>query len=519
MLPDQLANESSLNLGDDMLNWLDRAIGVFAPGVEAKRLADRIKVDQIRQFAAAKNLRASGDWRPIDTDINSLIRSGSEVIRNRTAQLVNDFAYFARAVNNLVDFTVGEGITFQSQVMRGTGKGGKLEPDKRARQQIEDARKWWMDEADAAGKSHYHEIEQVWKRQDVMAGESIIVKVWDKTPGLYLPYTLQMYQSDWLNSDYSKATDRDTLLDQGVEFNRRTGRVVAYHFMVPDGLNKWSGTNKAKRILAADVIHGFKLLQPGQLRGVTPFTPAILLADDLQEYLGANIDRAKMAAKWLAFVETDDAATWKKGTNEDSTLTLDNAIIEFLKAGEKVNINTADVPGETFTPTTKLLLQMLAISVNVPYEMLSGDYGGLNYNTMRTVRNDFAKFNRPVIKRHCRQFGTQVNRGFFDALYLSGKVDMPGYLDDPRHWQAGVWQPPGVEPLDLLRESRGHIDLVDNLLFSPQEIIAARGRDAEEVLNEAKEFKEMRVERGLDMLATSKALQTNPAVVAGGKKK
>jgi capsid protein len=198
---------------------------------------------------------------------------------------------------------------------------------------------------------------------------------------------------------------------------------------------------------------------------------------------------------------------------------LDNAIIEHLKPGDKVNINAADVPGESFSPFTKFILQMLAVSVGVPYELVAGDYGGLNYNTTRTVRNDFAKATRPIIRRHCRQFGVQVNRAFFDALYLTGKVNMPGYQQNPRHWREGLWQPPGVEPLDLLRESRGQIDLVKNLLYSPQEIIIGRGRDPEEVLNEIQEFKRMVEARGLSLEEVSTALQTNPAAVAANGNK
>jgi capsid protein len=173
------------------------------------------------------------------------------------------------------------------------------------------------------------------------------------------------------------------------------------------------------------------------------------------------------------------------------------------------------VPGDNFGPTTKFFLQMLAVSHDVPYELVAGDYSGLNYNTTRTVRNDFAKAMRPLVARHCRQFGARINRLFFDALHLTGKVAMPGYATNQRHWMAGIWQPPGQEPLDLLRESRGQIDLVKSLLFSPQEIITGRGRDPEDVLNELQEFKRMAEERGLSLEEVSTAMQTNPAAVAG----
>lgn len=500
---------------------LDRAIGIFAPGREASRIDARLRTMQLRQFAAAKHSRLMGDWAPVATDINSLIRSSNATVRNRTRQLVGDFAYFARAVQILVDHTIGTGITMQSRIVRGTTEAGKAKLHSTAIRSVEDAWARWCEEADAAGKLHYHELERLWKRQDVVDGESIVVLAWDTRPGRYLPLSLQAYEADWLSSDYAAKPASNALIDQGVEFDRITGRVIAYHFRVPDGFSPLTGNLRSVRVEAENVLHGFEMLRPGQLRGVSPFTPAILLADDLQEYLGANIDRAKMAAKWLAFVETEDAGKWQRGrTTTDSDTgrrqtVLDNAIIDFLSPGDKVNINTAEVPGDAFGPFVRFVLQMLAVSVGVPYELVSGDSGGLNYNTTRTVRNDWAKALRPMVSRHIRQYSQPIYRAFLDACHLTGRINMPGYASNPLPWQACMWQPNGVEPLDLLRESRGQIDLKDNYLWSPQEIIAARGRDPEEVLNEHKEWREMCASRDLQPVATSKALQTNPAAVAG----
>lgn len=500
---------------------IDRTVGMLFPGLESRMMEARIRNFSLRMFAAAKESRLLGDWAPVGTDINTLIRTSNPTIRNRTRQLVGDFAYFARAVRVLVDHTIGTGITMQSRVTRGATETGKAKLHTTAIAAIEDAWSRWCDECDAGGKLHYHEIERLWKRQDVVDGESILVLGWDKNPRRFLPLVLQCYEADWLSSEYAATKGENTMIDQGVEFDRITGAVIAYHFRVPDGFSQLTGKQRSVRVPAASVIHGFETLRPGQLRGVSPFTPAVLLADDLQEFLGANIDRAKMAAKWLAFVETADVARWQKGRTTKDTETghrltvLDNAIIDFMSPGDKVTINSTDVPGDSFTPFVRFVLQMLAVSVNVPYELISGDATGLNYNTTRTVRNDWQKSLRPMVSRHIRQFSQPIFRAFMDACHLSGRVRMPGYAANPRPWLECLWQPNGVEPLDLLRESRGQIDLKDNYLWSPQEIIAARGRDPEAVLNEHKEWMDMLVKRELPTVTTSKALQTNPAAVAG----
>jgi lambda family phage portal protein len=499
---------------------LDRAIGLVSPGRESGRIAERLRAMQLRQFAAALTTNGTGDWTPVNQDINALIRGGGATIRVRARQLYNDFPFFARAVNNLINFSVGDGIAFQSRV-GDVGPDGKRQLNRKAITAIEDARKWWMDECDAAGKLHYFDIERLWRYQDVIDGESIIVGSWDSSPGRYLPLMLQCYEAEWLSSDFAAKASNGAVIDQGVEYDPVTGRVIALHFRVPDGFSQLTDRQRSVRVPAERVLHGFETRRPGQLRGVSRCTPAIMLADNLQEFLGANMDRATMASKWAAIIETTDAAKFQRGRAEVDGATgqrqtvLENATIEFLLPGEKININAADVPGDNFGPTTKFFLQMLAVSHDVPYELVAGDYSGLNYNTTRTVRNDFAKAMRPLVARHCRQFGARINRLFFDALHLTGKVAMPGYATNQRHWMAGIWQPPGQEPLDLLRESRGQIDLVKSLLFSPQEIITGRGRDPEDVLNELQEFKRMAEERGLSLEEVSTAMQTNPAAVAG----
>lgn len=226
---------------------IDRTVGMLFPSLESRMLEARMRNLSLRQFAAAKESRLLGDWVPVNTDINSLIRTSNPTLRNRTRQLVGDFAYFARAARNLVDFTVGEGIAFQSRVTRATGKAGKAELDSRSIGKIEDARKWWMDECDASGHMHYYELERMWRRQDVVDGESLLVFVWDNRPGRYLPLSIQAYEADWLSSEYSVSMG-DNMVDQGIEYDRRTGRVVAAHFRVPDGFSPLTGSVKSQRV-------------------------------------------------------------------------------------------------------------------------------------------------------------------------------------------------------------------------------------------------------------------------------
>ncbi|MBE7413849.1 MAG: phage portal protein [Deltaproteobacteria bacterium] len=493
---------------------IDRAIGVVSPRREVQRRYDRTMALKARQYAAAKVSRTGGDWLPVNQDVNSIIRSSSEIIRGRSRQLVRDFPYFNRAINNLVNYSVGIGIVFQSRVQDEDGKY-----DKKAIRAIEDAVKWAFEEMHAAGKLHYCELERLAKRQDVESGELLFVKKAIKETGRYIPYALQEYEADWLTTAYAKPADGNEL-DQGIEFDPNTGRVKAYHFAVPSGYGAsiTAGT-KTQRVPAEYVIHNFQTLRPGQLRGISPFTTAILIAHDLGDYMDAEIDGAKLAAKYLAIVETPDALGFQNARGQLDPNTgkkieeLENAIIEYLRPGEKISFAQHNRPGDKFSPFVKFCLRMVAVATDTTYELLTSDYDTISYSNLRGIRNDFAVMMKPHSMRHIRHVTKPVVEDVITQAVLAGKLDLPGFWKNPRHYFRGTYTPPGMESIDPLREGAAWIEQIKAGIRSPQEVVAGRGRDYEEVLDELAEAKRMAEERGLVWMDTMAALQQNPAAL------
>lgn len=473
-----------------------------------------------RQYAAAQTDRLTGDWRPVNSGINDLLKSSRPTILARTRQLVRDFGYFSRAKRAIVNFRIGDGIVLQSRV-RDLDAGqtpGKIKLNTRLCQQIEDCWKWFCDDCDASGRLHYFDLERLWASEDVEAGESLLVMRWEQGAGHYLPLSLQSFEAEWLSAAPVARIAPDTFFDQGIELDAATMRPVAYHFAVPSGYAFAAGGRRAARIPARFVLHGFETVRAGQVRGIGPLTSAIILADDLRDCLDSTIDRFKMASRWLAFVQTENPMDWQRqrsrpGDDGHRVIDMQNAVMEFLKPGETVNINNADIPGGSFTPFVAFILRTLSITADIPYELLTGDYGGLNYNTMRVLRSDFKRMRRPAAKRHIRQFCTPVFRAMLDAAHLAGRLDLPGYWKNPSHYWDCIWQEPGQDPLDLLRESRAYTELCAARQWSPQEVIYARGRNPEDVLDECAEWESELKKRGLEQQAISKSLQTNPAAV------
>jgi lambda family phage portal protein len=510
---------------DRVGNALDRAIGLCSPKRELQRQVARIQAKALRErmYAAAKSTRMTGSWSPVNQNVNDIIGASALNLRARVRQLIRDFPYFGRAVNLLTNYTVGDGMIYQARVK---GPDGRL--SKTFNQRIEDAFRWWADEADLGGKLHFAEIQRLAKRQEVEVGEYVVILTESRDRNRYLPLALQAIEPDWLVGwldDQGGKPGSFTEIKQGVEFEKETGRVLAYHFTQP-----WASTvgpgnaerfGRTVRIPAERVIHGFDTLRPGQLRGVSIFAAAVLSAHDLSEYMDSELGAAKMASRWLAMVETSDPVNFqavRAGQNPQNGSQkieeIENAVIEYLRPGEKIVIASSNRPGSNFEPFVKFLLRMLAITTGVSYELLAGDYAELSYSSLRGVRNDLVQEFLPLQGRFRRQFCSRIQRAFLDSAVLHGRLSLPNYWQNPWPYLAAFWQGPGIEPVDPLREGKADADRIDKLLMSPQECAARRGRDYEEILDELVEAKRMQEERKLEPQGTSTNLKNNPAAVA-----
>lgn len=481
----------------------DRLIGVFSPQRQAKNELVRDMIHRERQYAAAREDRLTGAWRSVSRDVNELIGGSSPKVTDRVQQLVRDFPFFARAVDVLVNLSVGSGLTLRSMVKTGDTLNKKIN--------LENESLWkkWMDQADWSGKLHFHELCRLAKRQDLECGEYLFVRVYDRSPGRLIPYCLQAVEATRLTGSGAKPL-KSNVVRYGIEVNPKTGKIVAYH--IAD-----EGYGSSVRVEASRIIHDFRFTRPGQLRGISPFTPAVLLAHDIGDLINSALDTARMASKYLGIVTTSDIGTFQKGRTVDKQGKkleyVESMTLEYLNHGDQINFPTPGQFGPQFEPTVKLLLHMLAIGLDVSYELLTGFYDGISFSNYKGITLDQDRQIKPHRDRLVRGMAQPVYRDVMDELVMRGKIRRPGYNLDPEPWLKAGWILPGRESPDVLKESKANIDQIKSLTRSPQEIVAARGRDIEEVMDEIKEFQDMAKERGLVFEMPNTPLAGNPAAV------
>ena len=146
---------------------------------------------------------------------------------------------------------------------------------------------------------HFNDIQRLLKREEEETGEQFVaLKALDE-PGRFLPLALQVYEAEQLTAAAARPLSNDHELVGGVEVNKFTGKTVAYWF---EDSQNW---HASIRVAAEDLLHDFEMIRANQVRGVSAYAPAVLLARDLDDYIGAEVDAAKLASKFLAIANVN----------------------------------------------------------------------------------------------------------------------------------------------------------------------------------------------------------------------
>jgi lambda family phage portal protein len=287
-----------------------------------------------------------------------------------------------------------------------------------------------------------------------------------------------------------------------------TGQVLAYYLVNPDD---WK---KAERVPASEIIHHFQFSRPGQIRGISFMASAVLTAKIVGQYINTELDGASMASKWLAFVTSNDIdLSQQNRVDADKLENIENAIIDYLRPGEQINFAAHNRPSGNFESFVKFVLRMISVAVGVPYDLLSGDSTDQNYTTLRSVRNDFSKDIEPHTERYRYHFCRPVSKDVFDQTVLYDKIKLPGYFQNPYRFQKARWLNSGMMPVDPFKEGKADIDGLSARTLSMQDVLAKRGKDMEEHLDEIEFYLAEMKKRGIESADVSTAIASNPATI------
>lgn len=465
-------------------NWLDRAIAVVAPRAAARRVAARSAFDMIsRGYDAAAQGRRNAGWRRVSSGADAEIAAAGPLLRDGMRELVRNNPHAAKAIATLVGNFVGDGISPRP-------KTGDDKRDAKIRALWDR----WSTECDADGQLDFYGLQTLAVREMLEAGEVLVRRRNRRaSDGIEVPVQIQILEADHLDSGVEGAQAGTNYAVQGVEFDQ-IGRRVAYHLYPQHPGNTFINLNRAAtqsvRIPASQVLHVYEK-QRTQVRGVPWGTPSMSSAKDLGEYEDAEIIRKKIEACMVGVVVGgDDLNGLGAGIPMDGNALppgvydaagaaverFEPGMFAYARGGKDIKFNTPGQNG-TYEQYKRASLHTIAAGFRVPYELLTGDLSQVSFISGRMGLLEFRRLISAVqwqilIPMLCRP----VWRWFGEAAFAAGLVDDPAIPVE--------WDVPENTTLDPLNEEQAAGLAMRNGTRSWDEVVAAKGRDPDAVMNE-----------------------------------
>jgi len=427
------------------------------------------------RLEGAMSRRRLRGWQPPLENINSLVASGGPRLLARARELVVTNGYAANACEAYAANLIGDGMKPSSLIE---------DPDLRDRVQ----RLWlaWTDEADADGLTDFYGLQAMVAREMFVAGECFVrLRPRRAEDDLLVPVQLQLLQSEMLPFEKTEALSGNRRIRCGIEFDA-IGRRLAYHFRrrhPGDSTDQGEVVPETVRVPVEDVLHIYRPIDAGQIRGLPHVAPAMVRLFLLDQYDDAELDRKKTAAMFAGFITKSAPEEPLMGEVEDTgegigIASLEPGTLQVLLPGEDIRFSSpADVGGgyEAFQYRTLLAI---SASLGLPYHLVTGDVRQANYSSLRA---ELVEFRRRVGQlQHgviAHQLCRPIWQRWLETAVLSGALDPP----DIKQARAVHWIPPRWDWVDPLKDIQAQLLGIDAGLMSRRKAVEATGYDIEEI--------------------------------------
>jgi len=451
------------------MGWLDgfRRRGTGGPKEVRARLEGAMSQRRLR------------GWQPPLENINSLVASGGPRLLARSRELVVTNGYAANACEAFASNLVGDGI-----------KPSSLIEDPALRDQVQ--RLWlaWTDEADVDGLTDFYGLQAMVAREMFVAGECFVrLRPRRAEDGLLVPIQLQLLQSEMLPFEKTETAANGNRIRCGIEFDA-IGRRQAYHFRrrhPGDSTDQRMFTSETVRVPAGDVLHIYRPIDAGQIRGLPHVAPAVVRLFLLDQYDDAELDRKKTAAMFAGFITKTAPEEQLMGeieATDDSgaTVSLEPGTLQVLLPGEDVKFSTpADVGGGYEAFQYRTLLSVSA-SLGLPYHLVTGDVRQANYSSLRA---ELVEFRRRVEQLQHGVIAHQLCRPvwarWLETAVLSGALEIPDFARSPARYRPVNWIPPRWDWVDPLKDIQAQVLAMEAGIVSRRKVVQATGYDVEEI--------------------------------------
>lgn len=429
-------------------------------------------------YEAAGTGRRTRGWFPPEVSPNNAILWNLTTLRNRSRAACRNNGLAKGAVDTLVSNLVGDGIVPLSKA-----PGGIAE-------QVQALWERSLAELDADGLLNAYGQQQLAVRTWVEAGEAF-GRGRDRLAedGLAVPFQVQVLEPELCPHSLDFFGDPGTSkIRGGIEFSP-IGRRTAYYFHPSRPELDDFDRSQVRRVPADVVAHLYSPNRPGQLRGVPWLTQALVRLNELDKMDDTVLLRSQLANLFVGFIKRDTTSDGsedidilsgrKKGTGERPTLALEPGIFQELEPGESVDWSEPPGAPTGYIDYVRTQIRAIAISIGVPYEILTGEMSGSNDRTVRIALNQFKRFvamlqYTVIVHKWCQPLW----RMWFERAWLSGSIKLPADAAlDLAPYMAVKWVPPRWAYLHPVQDIEADIAAVRAGFTTRADVVAEWGDD------------------------------------------
>lgn len=437
--------------------------------------------------------------------------------RARVQDAIRNNPWINNALDLIVSHEIGCGIQPRPNV-----------EDEGIRKELVDLWNLSVPEMDADGTSDFYAWQGLLSRAENESGE-VFVRRRPRLPGdgLIVPIQFQALEAALLPLQHNTMNGKNAIR-QGIERNPY-GKRVAYWFYADHPADRpvTGNTFDLKPVTADQVLHHYTPLRPGQLRGEPKGMSALLRARVMDGFEAAELDRRKARAKFVGGIyrETDDEnpVTDNAVTVEDQIadrekqrayVEIENAYLLSLAPNERMILENGDTGGQNLLDFFRTQLRAIAAGWGVPYELMTGDYGGTNDRIMRVILNTFYRRLEIRQDRLIAQILQPVWCWWLDSVVTFGLIRLRGYKEDRkirRAWQRCEWRSHAWSYVNPLQEVQTKILKINNKLTSRSAATAEDGWDAGDIEDQIAADRERERRKGLNTAESqSSSTETRP---------
>lgn len=411
-------------------------------------------------------------------------------LRARARDLSRNAPIALGAIQTKTNGVVGQGLRLKPQL---DFKPLGLSEDQAIERQAQIGREWaiFETECDFLGLLHFKDMQRLIYRSARENGDCGIVRRYVRQPATTYGTRLVLLEADRI-SNPNYGTDTVTRRG-GVEIDA-DGRVLGYH--VSDrhpgdirltGL-AWSYIPRLGPSGMKQMLLPYQHQRIGQPRGIPIFAPIIEQLKQLADHSTAELNAAVHDALLFAFEllgdqegqetlipSVDGSATADEPQGE--VRIEDNAIIS-LSNGSQINVNKPSRPNTAFEPFQLAILKQIGVALEIPFELLimhfsasfSASRGALEI-AWKSFLAEKAWLEREVLD--------VVYQWFFTEAVALGRIEAPGFLDDPllrMAWLGRQWiGPTRIQINPQVEANADAIDIASRVKTRDQVIVERIG--------------------------------------------